>query len=113
MGMSADQPFLNNETKKLIFTHTITQNTEWFNVIIKDKRDEFTEKSYTNKCIRMKEFRHATEYASEQQGTFGNVPLIIPDRIKNNAVWWSQNEIDDETFVNSMQFLIKEEILIT
>jgi hypothetical protein len=79
MGMSADQPFLNNETKKLIFTHPITEDAKWFNVIIKDKRDEFIEKLYTNKCTWIKEFHHTTGYASKQQGTFGNVPLIIPD----------------------------------
>jgi hypothetical protein len=41
-------------------------------------------------------------------GTGGNV---IPDWIKNNAGWWAEGQIDDQTLVNGMQFLIKEEII--
>jgi len=36
---------------------------------------------------------------------------VIPAWIKNNAGWWADGEIDDQTFVNGMQFLIKEEII--
>ena len=36
---------------------------------------------------------------------------IVPDWIKNNAGWWADGEIDDQTFVNGMQFLIKEKII--
>ena len=35
----------------------------------------------------------------------------IPSWIKNNAGWWSEDQIDDETFVSGIQFLIKEGIL--
>jgi len=35
----------------------------------------------------------------------------IPDWIKNDAKWWSSNQIDDQTFVNGIQFLIKENII--
>ena len=36
---------------------------------------------------------------------------VVPSWIKNNAGWWADGEIDDQTFVNGMQFLIKEEII--
>ena len=36
---------------------------------------------------------------------------VVPDWIKNNAGWWADGEIDDQTFVNGIQFLIKEEII--
>jgi len=36
---------------------------------------------------------------------------VVPAWIKNNAGWWADGEIDDQTFVNGMQFLIKEEII--
>ena len=36
---------------------------------------------------------------------------VIPNWIKNNADWWSQDQIDDKTFVSGIQFLIKEEII--
>ncbi len=35
----------------------------------------------------------------------------IPDWIKNNAAWWSDDQIDDDTFIQGIQFLIKENIL--
>ena len=36
---------------------------------------------------------------------------VVPDWIKNNAGWWAEGQIDDQTFVNGIQFLIKEEII--
>ena len=35
----------------------------------------------------------------------------IPIWIKNNAGWWADGGIDDEAFVNGIQFLIKEDVL--
>ena len=35
----------------------------------------------------------------------------IPEWIKNNADWWSDGKIDDKTFVQGIQFLIKEKIM--
>ena len=35
----------------------------------------------------------------------------IPTWIKNNAKWWSEDKIDDETFIQGIQFLFKEGIL--
>ena len=32
----------------------------------------------------------------------------IPDWIKNNAGWWADGQIDDDSFVEGIQFLIKE-----
>jgi len=36
---------------------------------------------------------------------------MIPSWIKNNAGWWAEGQIDDQTFVNGIQFLIKEDII--
>ena len=36
---------------------------------------------------------------------------VIPTWVKNNAGWWAEGQIDDETFVSGIQFLIKEGIL--
>ena len=38
-------------------------------------------------------------------------PYEIPQWIKNNAGWWANNEISDKTFVNAMQFLIKDGVI--
>ena len=35
----------------------------------------------------------------------------VPDWIKNNAAWWADGQIDDTTFVQGIQFLIKEGIM--
>jgi len=36
----------------------------------------------------------------------------IPDWIRNNAGWWSSGQIDDNSFVQGIQWLIKEGIMI-
>ena len=33
---------------------------------------------------------------------------LIPSWIKNNAKWWVDGQIDDEAFIQGIQFLIKE-----
>ena len=35
----------------------------------------------------------------------------IPDWIRNNAHWWSQNLISENEFVNSLKFLIQNGII--
>ena len=36
----------------------------------------------------------------------------IPDWIKNNALWWAEGQIDDDSFIQGLQFLIREGILV-
>jgi len=38
-------------------------------------------------------------------------PFDIPIWVKNNAGWWRDGHIDDNTFVQGIQFLIKEGIM--
>ena len=35
----------------------------------------------------------------------------IPEWIKSNAGWWAAGEIDDETFVGALQYLIESGVL--
>ncbi len=37
--------------------------------------------------------------------------MKIPSWIKNNAGWWADGTIDDESFIQGIQFLIKEGIM--
>jgi hypothetical protein len=37
--------------------------------------------------------------------------IRIPDWVRNNARWWSNNEIGDKTFANGIQYMIKEGII--
>ena len=39
-------------------------------------------------------------------------PTSIPAWIKNNAGWWADGQIPDSTFVDGIQFLIKEGIIV-
>ena len=36
----------------------------------------------------------------------------IPDWIKNNAGWWATNQIPDSTFLQGIQFLLNQGIII-
>jgi hypothetical protein len=35
----------------------------------------------------------------------------VPDWIKNNAKWWADDQISDEDFVKSIQYLVKKGII--
>ena len=35
----------------------------------------------------------------------------VPNWIKNNAKWWTDNKISDEDFVESIQYLVKKGII--
>jgi hypothetical protein len=39
--------------------------------------------------------------------------IFIPDWIKTNAQWWYQGQVNDETFIKGIEFMIKEEIIKT
>jgi hypothetical protein len=40
-----------------------------------------------------------------------STPAEIPSWIKNNAAWWAVGAIDDDSFIQGIQFLIKEGIM--
>ena len=46
----------------------------------------------------------------EIQSQYGDTKSI-PDWIKNNATWWSDNLIDDIDFINGLQYLIEHKII--
>ena len=37
--------------------------------------------------------------------------MEVPEWIRNNAKWWSENAIDDNSFVSGIQYLIKKGIM--
>ena len=47
--------------------------------------------------------------SSKSTGTQTSAP--IPSWIKNNAGWWADGSIDDSSFVQGIQYLIKEGIM--
>ena len=36
---------------------------------------------------------------------------LVPDWVKNNAKWWSEDLIEDTDFVNGIEYLIKKQIM--
>ena len=36
----------------------------------------------------------------------------MPEWIKNNAEWWAAGQIDDDSFIQGIEYLIKNEIII-
>jgi hypothetical protein len=44
------------------------------------------------------------------QSQYGDIKSV-PDWIKNNASWWSDNLIDDTDFINGLQYLIEYKII--
>ena len=36
----------------------------------------------------------------------------VPEWIKNNAGWWADGQIDDSSFLQGIQYLIKEGIMV-
>ena len=38
--------------------------------------------------------------------------IVIPPWVRNNADWWSKNQITDYDFTNAIQFMIREKIIV-
>jgi hypothetical protein len=38
--------------------------------------------------------------------------VSIPEWIRNNALWWSEEQIDDNTFIQGIEYLIKNDIIV-
>ena len=58
---------------------------------------------FNNKIIRNDNFK--LEKAVSKETT-------IPQWIKNNAKWWTENQIDESSFVSGIQYLVNERIIV-
>jgi len=38
--------------------------------------------------------------------------ISLPDWIRNNALWWSEEQIDDNTFIQGIEYMIKNKIIL-
>lgn len=36
---------------------------------------------------------------------------LVPEWVKNNAAWWAEGSVDDQTFLNGIEFLINEGVI--
>jgi len=70
--------------------------------------------SFTDKYVRPESETIPEEGSSETIDLAQNLvapKTVIPDWIKNNAKWWVNDEIDDDTFASGIQFLISDNII--
>jgi hypothetical protein len=44
--------------------------------------------------------------------TYEHKDISIPEWIRSNAGWWSEGQIDDNTFIQGIEFLIKNDIIV-
>jgi hypothetical protein len=70
LGIPSTQPFLNDEEKKIVFGAEIDSELKSLNILIKDKRDHFTDKIFLDQCNATKLYSRQTEYTSQQQSPF-------------------------------------------
>ena len=49
--------------------------------------------------------------SSSDPMSLDTVDTVIPKWIKNNAGWWAEGSIDDNSFVQGIQFMIKEGLM--
>jgi phosphonate transport system substrate-binding protein len=36
---------------------------------------------------------------------------LVPEWVKNNAAWWAEGSVDDQTFLNGIEFLIENGVI--
>ena len=41
-----------------------------------------------------------------------NEEILIPEWVRNNALWWSQEQIDDNTFIQGIEYLIRNQVIV-
>jgi hypothetical protein len=67
--------------------------------------------SNPNPYVIYKSHYTAQEYLDNITPTPVTPTNEIPSWIKNNAAWWAEDAIDDDSFIQGIQFLIKEGIM--
>jgi len=62
--------------------------------------------------LRLKETQSQIIIVSGTHSGAQNTDAVIPDWLRNNAAWLADDQIDDNTFANGIQFLIKNGIIV-
>ena len=92
-----------NFTKKSIVTDFVVKNDLWqIDSIIVESKAEIDE---------IKEIPYSFRFLDDSEYFPDSMRQKIPEWIKNNAGWWASGQIDDDSFVQGIQFMIKEKII--
>ena len=124
MGLHSTQDFVGDTVA--VYSATIDDEVDKFVINFENRRNTFSETFYLNGNDLIKTYTSTTGYTSTQQSSVmtpqPNESVLqseilttstdtVPIWIKNNAEWWANDIIDDETFVTGIEYLIKEKIL--
>jgi len=108
-----NQPINEGIVKSWIFSASIENGfTDWIDFIPTAKEPYIAEIIFSDqRNIKSESF---SVFPGERKIITLKIDLIkseIPNWVKNNAGWWAEGTINDETFIQGIQFLIKEEII--
>jgi len=107
---------LDDVTPEVIIPQWIKSNAGWW------ANDTVTDETFVNaleflieqEIINMPKTVNVSEAPKDKtKHEFETVEetIPIPDWIKNNAAWWSEDAISNETFIDSIEYLINQKII--
>ena len=117
--------FLKNKPVAVNYEFSVTQNEKiifqenGFSIDLKDKHNvvefmipsditgivHFNFKNLDNNKLAKATFPIVIDRISNKE-------ISIPEWIRNNTLWWSQEQIDDDTFIQGIEYLIKNKIIL-
>ena len=96
----------------------ILSGTKYFETLYKIDRESLIGKyeisvEYSGEISNIKNFKiiEFEEKSYPKSMETKSISNEIPSWIKNNAGWWADGTIDDDSFVQGIQFLVNEEII--
>ena len=109
VSVNYDLSIMNNDD--MVFQTSGVSNASGHNMIEFDVPDDVTG-IITLQFENLNGSKLADAVFSVVVDRIGVDQIAIPDWIKNNAGWWATDQIDDSAFVQGIQYLIKEGIMI-
>ena len=109
VSVNYDLSIMNNDD--MVFQTSGVSNASGHNMIEFDVPDDVTG-VITLQFDNLNGSKLADAVFSVVVDRIGVDQIAIPDWIKNNAGWWATDQIDDSAFVQGIQYLIKEGIMI-
>ena len=109
VSVNYDLSIMNNDD--MVFQTSSVSNASGHNMIEFDVPDDVTG-VITLQFDNLNGSKLADAVFSVVVDRIGVDQIAIPDWIKNNAGWWATDQIDDSAFVQGIQYLIKEGIMI-
>ena len=109
VSVNYDLSIMNNDD--MVFQTSGVSNASGHNMIEFDVPDDVTG-VITLQFDNLNGSKLADAVFSVVVDRIGVEQIAIPDWIKNNAGWWATDQIDDSAFVQGIQYLIQEGIIV-